>query len=84
MSRGKVKRSATQAADPAVSSSTPIPGLFLAADVTFLVTEMGDFEDTVEATAVLVVVEVVADVAAAADIVILVVTCLTLVTSGVS
>ena len=82
MSRGKVKRSATQAADPAVSSSTPIPGLFLAAGVTFL-TEMG-FEDTVEATAVLVVVEVVADVAAAADIVILVVTCLTLVASGVS
>ena len=79
MSRGKVKRSATQAADPAVSSSTPIPGLFLAADETFLVTEMG-LEATVEATAVLVVVEVVAAVAAAADIVILVVT---LVTSGV-
>ena len=76
MSRGKVKRSATQAADPAVSSSTPIPGLFLAAGVTFLVTEMG-FDPTVEATAVLVVVEVVAAVAAAADIVMLLMTCST-------
>ena len=72
-----MKRSATQAADPAVSSSTPIPGLFLAADETFLDTEMGDFEDTVEATAVLVVVDVVAAVAAAADIVMLLMTCST-------
>ena len=76
VSRGKVKRSATQAADPAVSSSTPIPGLFLAGDETFL-TEIVGLEATVEATAVLVVVEVVAAVAAAADIVMLLMTCST-------
>ena len=76
MSRGNVKRSATQAAEPAVSNSTAIPGRFRVDD-TFL-TEMG-FEAAV-VTAVLVVVEVVA--AAAADILLLPEFCLLVVVSS--
>ena len=60
-----MKRSATQAAEPAVSSSTPIPGLFWVLEAATFLTEMG-FEAAV-VTADLVVEEVVA-AAAAADI----------------
>ena len=62
VSRGNVNRSATQAAEPAVNSSTPIPGRLLRVEVTFL-TEM-DFEAAV-------VTAVVDDVAVVAAVILL-------------